>query len=56
LNVLDTLSVVYASIYLILSAPGKMPDEGLLGAVVLPAISRIKAVKAELMNELQKLR
>lgn len=55
LEVNETYCVVRASIYLILAEPGKIPDERLLRAVALPAISRIKAAKTEFANELEKL-
>jgi len=55
LQVSDTYCVVQASIYLILAEPGKIPDERLLHAVALPAITRIKAAKTAFFNELEKL-
>lgn len=55
LEVSETHCVVRASVYLILAEPGEIPDEGLLRAVALPAISKIKAAKTEFFKELEKL-
>jgi len=55
LYVTDGHSVVYASIYLVLAEPGQIPYEDLVRIVVLPAISRIKAVKDAFEEEMKKL-
>jgi len=55
LFVSDNYNIVRASIYLLLAEPGEMPDEGLLRAVIGPAISKIKAAMDEFASELQKL-
>ncbi len=46
---------IYASIYLLLAEKGRMPDEGLLRAVIGPAISKIKSAMEEFASELKKL-
>lgn len=56
LTVHDPYSAVSASIYLILNASRWMPDEGLIKAVIGPAMTRIKAAKDEFVNEIQKLK
>jgi len=55
LFVSDNYNIVRASIYLLLAEPGEMPDEGLLRAVIGPAISKIKAAMDEFASELKKL-
>ncbi len=53
LTVSDTYSVVRASIHLLLAPPGRMPDEGLLRAIVDPAVSAIKNAIDAFAKELQ---
>ncbi|MCX6630486.1 MAG: hypothetical protein NTW28_22960 [Candidatus Solibacter sp.] len=48
-------SYVHALVHLLLAAPGRIPDEALLREVIGPAISSIKAVAAQLAEELPKL-
>jgi hypothetical protein len=55
LRVSSTASYVRASVHLLLAAPGRIPDEALLREVIGPAMSSIKAVAAQLADELPKL-
>lgn len=49
-------SAANASLYLLLAAPGNIPDEGLLRAVVGPAIKKLKEAVDAFAGELAKLK
>ena len=55
LAVSDTYNVVRASVELVLAAPGRMPDEALLRAVIGRAMTEIATAIDEFGNELEKL-
>jgi hypothetical protein len=52
LRLSNTGSYVHASVHLLLAAPGRIPDESLLRELISPAVSSIKAVAAQLADEL----